>query len=403
MNTIKLDIHVNNKNYNFVFNNVNDSDVKLNINLPDDNNSQIDRNEMEAKIRFLEERLRRSTRTNRLLQNRRNNQLRNREMLTFPTQQLTTPLPPPLSQLNQPYQQTQQPQPQQADTTNEQPSLNQQLSDLSMMLRLFQIISNATDNITANTSNAANVATTNTTNVDLPPLVEVGDSTQQPATLQTPAQQTPAQQTPDQISQTIETKQEQKLLTQSTHAQSTHAQSTHRGQTAQTTDDNIIISEVFNFADFLSGISTSGRRLYKDAGKVNRAPIPIEECILKLDNYNTILAEKPVQLKSYIEIAKAIDELIRNAMACSDRLISKYGILIDLEYSKYMVKMCKKSPQDIFDKFIELTDFEIPGETQEQAANRKKIKVIAENLRNGKLNDILHVLDTPGCNCQFCN
>jgi hypothetical protein len=68
-----------------------------------------------------------------------------------------------------------------------------------------------------------------------------------------------------------------------------------------------------------------------------------------------------------------------------------------------MVKMCKKSPQDIFDKFIELTDFEIPGETQEQAANRKKIKVIAENLRNGKLNDILHVLDTPGCNCQFCN
>ena len=125
MNTIKLDIQVNNKNYNFVFNNINDSDVKLNIDLPSEEDSQIDRNEMRSRIRFLEERLRISNRQaqNRQAQNRQaqNRQMQNRQTL------------------------------QQLDSA----SMQQQITEINMLLRLLQDINNATNtnptNITQNT------------------------------------------------------------------------------------------------------------------------------------------------------------------------------------------------------------------------------------------------------------
>ena len=394
MNTIKLDIQVNNKNYNFVFNNINDSDVKLNIDLPAEEDSQIDRNEMRSRIRFLEERLRRS---NRQAQNRQaqNRQAQNRQAQNRQTQQLGAT------------------------------SMHQQITEINMLLRLLQDINNATNAMnytttantyttnTATTANAtthtaANTYTTNTaTNTATTANATTANATPSTATTAiTPNTDTTANATTDTANTNLP------LLIDVDVNQPTQLSENKNiieeikqeiPQNIDNTDNNILTNDLFNFADFLSELSTNPRRLYRDAGKINRAPIPIEECIINLQNYSTILREKPVQLNSYIEIAKAIDELIRNAMSCNDRLISRYGILMDLEYSKYMVKMCKKSSQSIFDKFLELTDFEIPGETSEQAATRQKIKLIACNLRDGKLNDILHVLDTPGCICQFCN
>ena len=381
MNTIKLDIQVNNKNYNFVFNNINDSDVKLNIDLPAEEDSQIDRNEMRSRIRFLEERLRRS---NRQAQNRQaqNRQAQNRQAQNRQAQN----------------RQAQNRQAQQLGSA----SMHQQITEINMLLRLLQDINNATNAMnytttantyTTNTATTANATTANATPSTATTAITPNTDTTANATTDTANTNLPLLIDVD-VNQPTQLSENKNIIEEIKQ---------EIPQNIDNTDNNILTNDLFNFADFLSELSTNPRRLYRDAGKINRAPIPIEECIINLQNYSTILREKPVQLNSYIEIAKAIDELIRNAMSCNDRLISRYGILMDLEYSKYMVKMCKKSSQSIFDKFLELTDFEIPGETSEQAATRQKIKLIACNLRDGKLNDILHVLDTPGCICQFCN
>jgi hypothetical protein len=392
MNTIKLDIQVNNKNYNFVFNNINDSDVKLNIDLPSEEDSQIDRNEMRSRIRFLEERLRISNRQaqNRQTQNRQaqHRQTQNRQAQHRQTQNM---------QLQNRQTQNRQTQNRQTLQQIESASMQQQITEINMLLRLLQDINNAT-NTTANTTTTEPINTTANTTANT--------TTTEP--INTTANTTANTTTTEPINTTaninlpllIDINQPTQIYENKNIIEETKQEIP---QNVDNTDNNILTNDLFNFANFLSELSINPRRLYRDAGKINRAPIPVEECIINLQNYSTILREKPDQLNSYIEIAKAIDELIRNAMSCNDRLISRYGILIDLEYSKYMVKMCKKSSQNIFDKFLELTDFDIPGETREQAANRQKIKLIACNLRDGKLNDILHVLDTPGCICQFCN
>jgi hypothetical protein len=436
MNSIRLDIYVNNKNYNFVFNNIN-NDVKLNIDLPQEEDAQLDNTEMRSRIRFLEERLRRTNRTNRQLQNRRVNGVRNQSMQNTQSVQNRT-------------------------NSTENSSIQQQISEINMLLRILQDINNAYVPLPTSTPPTSTIPTSTPPSSTLPTstLPTSTPSTSTPPTSTPPTNTIPTSTPPtstiqqslntqiignnqdadysnqinisdieinnliDELPLLIDTEEKNQLQhtqqhtpqpTQQTTQQTTHqhTQQPTQQHTQQPTqnieikdpniENNILISDLFNFADFLSNITTNPRRLYKDAGKINRAAIPIEDCIINLQNYSTIVREKPVQLKSYIEIAKAIDELIRNAMSCNVQLISRYGILIDLEYSKYMVKMCKKSSQDIFNKFLELTNFEIPGETAEQADNREKIRLIAINLRDGKLNDILHVLDTPGCHCQFCN
>ena len=64
--------------------------------------------------------------------------------------------------------------------------------------------------------------------------------------------------------------------------------------------------------------------------------------------------------------------------------------------------MFVKITDEQFRLFIDLTERVIDGETSDQMDNRQRLTIIARLFRERKLNDVLTLIDTVGCNCSYC-
>jgi len=160
-----------------------------------------------------------------------------------------------------------------------------------------------------------------------------------------------------------------------------------------------------NFANNVANMSSiiSAQTMFREAGNKNRRPVSIENCIMKMPRYAEIANSKQVELEFYIETVKAVDELLRLAMNSTQIGIAQQGKLLDVEFGKNLLKMFTRMNNDNFISFINLTERIIDGEDARQTDNRCRLKSLANMFRDGKLNDVLYVLDNNNCYCRYCH
>jgi hypothetical protein len=148
-------------------------------------------------------------------------------------------------------------------------------------------------------------------------------------------------------------------------------------------------------------LATIHTNIIRNAGDKNRPKIPIE-IVASMPQYRALEEKNNVLFGYFKSTMTAVDELLLLAMNSTNAGIAHTGKILDVEFGKYLLKMFVKMTDEQFRLFIDLTERVIDGETSDQMDNRQRLTIIARLFRERKLNDVLTLIDTVGCNCSYC-
>jgi hypothetical protein len=99
-----------------------------------------------------------------------------------------------------------------------------------------------------------------------------------------------------------------------------------------------------------------------------------------------------------------LDMWIINQMQSSNQEIVRFAQMLDGKFSTYLLKMPKVLTPAEYTRFMEMlsTDLRADSISAEQRSRRDALRNIVQSIRDGIIDDILHLQTTEGCRCLAC-
>ncbi len=158
-----------------------------------------------------------------------------------------------------------------------------------------------------------------------------------------------------------------------------------------------------NAWNITTGDPTSPVPIMIRAGDPQRPPIAFDTLVSGHPMIAMLQATHADSISFYKEIITGFDSWIRNTMQSNNVEMSQFAKTLDKMFALHLLKFPRILNNDIFIKLIQYMEESVPGETQIMSENRGKLKTIISAIREGVLDDIIKVFDTPNCSCIRCS
>ena len=138
------------------------------------------------------------------------------------------------------------------------------------------------------------------------------------------------------------------------------------------------------------------------SGDPARPPIAFDTLVSGHPLINTIRQTKGDSLNFYKEIMVNFDTWIRSAMNFSDADTVAFTKTLDKMFGIYLLKFPRVISNENFSRMIRIMETPTQDETQATKETRERLKVAIIALKEGVLNEIVSLFDTPNCSCPRC-
>ncbi len=154
--------------------------------------------------------------------------------------------------------------------------------------------------------------------------------------------------------------------------------------------------------NIITGDPTVPAPVVINAGDPRRPPIAFDRLISGHPMIETIRNTHSDSIAFYKEILTNFDTWIRNTMQSTNVTKSQFAIALDRLFTLHLLKFPRAVNDNVFTTLLQCMEEDIPNETQLMRENRGKLKAVIVAIKEGLLNDIVEVFDTPNCSCARC-
>lgn len=138
------------------------------------------------------------------------------------------------------------------------------------------------------------------------------------------------------------------------------------------------------------------------SGDPARPPIAFDTLVSGHPLINSIRQTKGDSLNFYKEIMVNFDTWIRSAMNSSNEDIVAFTKTLDKMFGIYLLKFPRVLSNDNLAKMVHIMETPTQDETQATKETRERLKITVIALKEGVLNEIVNLFDTPNCTCLRC-
>lgn len=141
---------------------------------------------------------------------------------------------------------------------------------------------------------------------------------------------------------------------------------------------------------------------FSNIGSQSRSQYNFDRICDGLPNIDQIRINSPRYLDYYRDIACTIDKWIIKTMNSDDVDDANFAKCLDTIFVTNLLKLFKKLNNNQMRRLCDIMDKAPPGETDAERTVRNQLKIISTAIRDGDIDDIIRLFDTPGCTCEFC-
>lgn len=170
-------------------------------------------------------------------------------------------------------------------------------------------------------------------------------------------------------------------------------------QSSETLHDNEFTAELKEFNNMLDESKEHNCLLF---GNPNRPEILFDELVSTNPGINNIRQTKMTSLNFYKEIVNNFDKWIRFWMKTTVAETAIFASYLDKVFGVYLLKFTRAISNRSFLKVIHLMEQPLPDETLLQKDKRERLKTVLLALKDGILNEIITLFDSPNCSCYRC-
>jgi hypothetical protein len=139
------------------------------------------------------------------------------------------------------------------------------------------------------------------------------------------------------------------------------------------------------------------------SGDPFRPPIAFETLADSHPLINEIRQNKLESFTFYKEILTNFDNWIRSAMQSTNTDTADFCKELDKTFGIYLLKFTRVMSNEQFNKMIQIMETDTFEEPQDNKKIREQLKTIIIAIKEGILNEIITVFDTPNCTCIRCS